>query len=212
MRAQWHDGYPGFFSQSLVAHAAVFALLALGARAIPDKAKSARSAPIELLVPTKKTAPAARSRAVAPQRPSKARAPAPKEPAPAAPQAIAAREAEAEPSARPVEAAPYARDAAAGQGSALSDYAGDVIALLERQKKYPGSARRRGQQGLVLLSITVGKGGELIDASVSEPSPFPDLNEAALALVRSIASFPALPPSVNLARITLRIPVAYKLE
>lgn len=96
--------------------------------------------------------------------------------------------------------------------NALSLYVGGVLQLIERQKKYPPAAQRRGQQGRVLLSLTLNKQGEIVDVRVAEPSAFPDLNDAALEIVRRIRNFPPLPDDLKRAEISLQIPVEYKLE
>jgi TonB family protein len=102
--------------------------------------------------------------------------------------------------------------AASANPNALSLYVGNVLQLIERQKKYPPAAQRRGQQGRVLLSLIVNKQGEIVDVRVAEPSAFPDLNDAALEIVRRIRNFPPLPDELKRAEISLQIPVEYKLQ
>jgi protein TonB len=59
--------------------------------------------------------------------------------------------------------------------------------------EYPYLARRRGQEGTVLVRFTVGTDGRVLSASAAQPSPWPLLDEAALAAVRGRWRFPAGP-------------------
>jgi TonB family protein len=54
----------------------------------------------------------------------------------------------------------------------------------QRAPDYPGGARRQGQEGTVLVRLTVGENGRVLTAEVVLPSPWPLLNEAALRAVR----------------------------
>lgn len=58
---------------------------------------------------------------------------------------------------------------------------------------YPATARRQGQEGTVLVRLTVGENGRVLAAEAALPSPWPLLNEAALRAVRERWSFPRGP-------------------
>ncbi|MGD7654041.1 MAG: energy transducer TonB [Verrucomicrobiales bacterium] len=49
---------------------------------------------------------------------------------------------------------------------------------------YPSSARRRGQQGTVVVEFVVGENGRVVSAYAKSPSPWPLLNDAAVRCVR----------------------------
>jgi TonB family protein len=59
--------------------------------------------------------------------------------------------------------------------------------------EYPYVARRRGQEGTVVIRFTVGTDGRVLAAEAVQPCPWPLLNEAALAAVRERWRFPAGP-------------------
>lgn len=96
--------------------------------------------------------------------------------------------------------------------NSLSVYVGSVIQMIEREKRYPPAALRRGQQGRVVLSLKLGVGGEVLSASVAEPSPFQDLDDASLETIQRIKRFPPLPHDLKQSEIDLKIPVEYKLQ
>lgn len=50
--------------------------------------------------------------------------------------------------------------------------------------RYPTRAKTAGQQGTVLVRFTVGENGRVLTAEISQPSPWPLLNEEALRTVR----------------------------
>jgi protein TonB len=84
-----------------------------------------------------------------------------------------------------------------------------VLAVLERAKRYPLLAQRRGLEGTVEIAFLISSDGTISDPQVIVPSPHRVLDEATLAMVHRIGSLPP-PPD----RIPLRFPVSiqYKLE
>jgi TonB family protein len=58
---------------------------------------------------------------------------------------------------------------------------------------YPDLARRRRQEGTVVVRLSVGEDGRVASAEAVEPSPWPLLNEAALKVVRERWRFPVGP-------------------
>jgi len=92
-------------------------------------------------------------------------------------------------------------DVMGGQGSAGSGVGGGPIgasfgdadgpSFVQRvMPRYPELARRRGREGLVLLRLVIGPGGELRDAQVVEGGGH-GFDEAALAAVRASVYAPA---------------------
>lgn len=82
------------------------------------------------------------------------------------------------------------------------------LAQIEKRKEYPYMARRLGKEGTVAVAVRLTAGGELAGVQVLRSSGVPDLDEAALSLVRKVCPFPH-----NAGRaITMNIPIAYRLE
>jgi protein TonB len=100
-------------------------------------------------------------------------------------------------------------DARGALAAAHAQYRPLVLAILERAKRYPLAARRRGLEGTVRIAFLIGADGTISDPRVIVPSPHQVLDEAALAMVHRIGSVPP-PPD----RIALRFPVSieYTLE
>jgi periplasmic protein TonB len=86
-----------------------------------------------------------------------------------------------------------------------------VSALLASRKTYPEEARRRGQEGHVAIRFTVERSGRVVDAAIAAASGFTLLDDAALALLRQ-AVFPAFPPDMTQATVTITTTVRYSLR
>ena len=86
-----------------------------------------------------------------------------------------------------------------------------VAGLLASGRNYPEEARRRGEEGRVIVRFTVDRSGRVVEASVVGPSGATLLDAAALSLLRQ-ASLPAFPPSMTQARISITTSVRYTLR
>lgn len=99
-----------------------------------------------------------------------------------------------------------------GSGSALQGYLHTVRQLLERQKKYPWMARRRGLQGVVVMRFTIAAGGQILSFRVSRASGHNLLDQAARDTIRRVGKFPPFPTELNRQKLTIEIPLAYRLR
>lgn len=88
------------------------------------------------------------------------------------------------------------------------------LALLEQLralKRYPMTARRLGQEGVVLIEARIGADGQLENMAVKQGSGHPMLDRSALELFESAAA--KARHQLRPERPTrLEIPIAYKLE
>jgi protein TonB len=86
-----------------------------------------------------------------------------------------------------------------------------VAGWLLSHKAYPEDARRRGDEGRVVVRITVDRSGRVLDASVVGPSGSELLDSATVAMLRN-ASLPAFPASMAEPRITISTSIRYSLR
>ena len=111
------------------------------------------------------------------------------------------------------EAAPAgssAADAAAGgRPAAKADYGAILLAWLERHKDYPRVAQKRRQQGVVLLSIVLDRGGRVIEAHIQESSGYRLLDDAALAMLKRAQPLPPIPDDIQEERFRFVVPVQF---
>jgi protein TonB len=96
----------------------------------------------------------------------------------------------------------------------LPEYEAYVRALRQRVQDrlvYPGTAVRRGQQGVVELEVRLGSDGHLVAVDVVAGVSADALRGAAIAAVRSAAPFP-FPPGLVARPLVVRLPVEFRLR
>ncbi|MCK0532572.1 energy transducer TonB family protein [Sphingobium sp. TomMM35A] len=111
----------------------------------------------------------------------------------------------------PAMAAPVKGAAAQGFASAEKRWEAMVVATLDRKKRYPGEAQRRGIEDIVYLHLTIDRSGKVLDASIERSRKNPLLDRATLDLARRASPLPAPPSSEAGDRIDFVVPVEYKV-
>ena len=114
-----------------------------------------------------------------------------------------------EPAPRPPAAAGMPAPPNAG---AAEDYHARLRAWLERHKRYPRRARRRREQGVVVLRFVADRMGAVLDLEIEETSGHPLLDEAALDMVRRAQPLPEMPPVMRESRAEHLLPVRFALR
>jgi protein TonB len=110
-----------------------------------------------------------------------------------------------------------ARAPAEGQVSprssnAVPTWKSQIVALLERNKRYPHEAHARGQHGIVQVLFTLDRAGLLRESRVVRSSGAAALDEEALALLRRAQPFPPPPAEMPGATVDLTVPVRFNLK
>lgn len=166
---------------------------------------------------TAKPAPAPKPAAA----PAKPPAPAPTPPAPPPSTRAAAPPVPPRPSMqrsvdlREVAGLAPSRTAAAGSssGSALeANYASLLFRAIDRVRFYPIGARDRGEEGRVVLRVTIAADGRLLDAFIVRGSGFPDLDAATIEMARRAAPYPPLPRALGAERASFNVPVNFGIR
>lgn len=104
--------------------------------------------------------------------------------------------------------APLASAVNAGAvASAMATYYQRVRAHLMRFHQYPAGAN--GQKGVVRLSFTLGRGGQVLSSRVSGSSGVAALDAQAAAMMRQAQPFPPMPPEITYATVPINIPVIF---
>jgi len=96
--------------------------------------------------------------------------------------------------------------------SSFDEYLKTVLKIIEKNKKYPSGARKRGEEGKVKVSFTLLKSGKVKDVKIITPSRYPELNKATEKLIWELSPFPPFPPGVEKKKITLAMEVIYEIE
>jgi periplasmic protein TonB len=115
------------------------------------------------------------------------------------------------PIAAPQPAAPAAPARPPVPAPAISpSYQALLGAWLERHKRYPESARERGEEGRAMLQFTVDRDGRVVNAAVVASSGSADLDAAVLRMMQG-AILPPFPADMPQARIEVRVPIEFSL-
>jgi len=96
-------------------------------------------------------------------------------------------------------------------GEISPSYRALLSAWLERHKRYPDSARQRGEEGRAVLQFAVDRSGRVIDFVVAQSSGYPDLDASIQEMMRG-ASLPPFPASMTQPRIDVSVTIRFSLS
>jgi periplasmic protein TonB len=101
--------------------------------------------------------------------------------------------------------------AAPDAGATARDYLALISAALARHQRYPEDARRRQEQGTVLIAFALDRAGHVLSLDIRKGSGSAALDRAAEAMVRAADPLPPAPPSYPGARVEMVLPLTYDL-
>ena len=87
-----------------------------------------------------------------------------------------------------------------------------LMAHLDKVKHYPASARDRGQQGIVIVSISLSRTGDVLSSSIHKGSGVAVLDQEALTMMARASPLPAPPADVAGDPVELVIPVRFSVR
>jgi protein TonB len=95
---------------------------------------------------------------------------------------------------------------------AIPSFSALIAAQLERYKRYPDLAKRRGEQGVVKLRFTLSRSGGVSNAQIEHGSGYADLDNEVLALVQRAQPLPQIPANIPDNTLDIHVPVAFALR
>ncbi|MGQ0683903.1 TonB family protein [Bradyrhizobium sp.] len=95
---------------------------------------------------------------------------------------------------------------------AVATWRTQVLALVERNKRYPEAARARREQGTAQVSFTLDRKGMLVNARITQSSGSGVLDEEAIALLKRAQPFPAPPAAFPGELILVRQPIRFTVR
>lgn len=87
-----------------------------------------------------------------------------------------------------------------------------LVRHLQELKSYPRQARRRREQGVVLLTFSVDRDGHVVSRQIVKGSGFADLDAEVLTLLQRAQPLPAFPASMTERTLTLTVPIRFALR
>ncbi len=94
----------------------------------------------------------------------------------------------------------------------MPNWKSQLVARLERAKRYPSEARARGEHGTAQLAFSVDRRGGVHHARIVRSSGSSLLDRETLALVARAAPLPPPPPEVKGAQIAIVVPIRYDIR
>lgn len=127
---------------------------------------------------------------------------------PPAPRTTAAPRSERATAERPSAPSP----GAVSTSAAMASWRDQVVAQLQRAKRYPSGAQSRREQGVVMLSFTLSRGGSVLARSIVRSSGNSELDQEALAMIMRAQPFPPFPAGMPQAQVRLPVPINFSLR
>lgn len=90
----------------------------------------------------------------------------------------------------------------------LSRYFALVKGIIESKKRYPEEAKRRGEEGTVVVSFTIDESGNPVNVRLASSSGSSSIDNETLRLIRSLK----FPPPPDGKPLNLRVEVEYQLR
>uniref|UniRef100_A0A7C5X347 Energy transducer TonB n=1 Tax=Thermocrinis ruber TaxID=75906 RepID=A0A7C5X347_9AQUI len=90
----------------------------------------------------------------------------------------------------------------------LSRYFALVKVIIESEKRYPEEAKRRGEEGTVVVSFTIDESGNPVNVKLASSSGSSSIDNETLRLIRSLK----FPPPPGGKPVNLRVEVDYQLR
>jgi len=104
----------------------------------------------------------------------------------------------------PAPQAPAGPVVSAGYRAALSGW-------LESHKRYPDSARARGEEGRAVLRFRVERSGRVLTYAIAQSTGYPDLDAAIDAMMRG-ASLPAFPADMTASDVEVSVTIRFGIS
>lgn len=93
-------------------------------------------------------------------------------------------------------------------------YAQRLLAHLERNKRYPSGAKRRGQEDTITLEFTIDQAGNLLSHEILTPSRYKSLNKEIERMLKKSQPFPSVPKDVQASsagEYRFKLPIVFQL-
>lgn len=101
---------------------------------------------------------------------------------------------------------------ASSHSNALPNWQTQLVAQLERHKRYPPEAQSRGEHGVARIAFSVDRQGGVHNPHIVGSSGSSLLDQATISLVERAQPLPPPPPEVRGARIAIVVPIRYNIR
>ncbi len=91
-------------------------------------------------------------------------------------------------------------------------YLAGVKKKIMRIWKYPADAYKNGEEGIVVIKLTIEANGTLAHEELTTPSGFESLDQGTIAVIRAAAPFSPLPRQYDLSRLHIVASFRYRMS
>ncbi len=112
----------------------------------------------------------------------------------------------------PVAAAPIQGRPDQKSAEAIATWRSHVLALIERNKRYPEAARSRRDQGIAQVRFMLDRNGRVSDAQVTQSSGSSALDGEAIALLQRAQPFPTPPETFAGQVVAVKVPIRFTIK
>jgi protein TonB len=88
----------------------------------------------------------------------------------------------------------------------------EVIAKIQKVKRYPESARRNNWEGTAKVEFVLSGDGKVNSVILITSSKYTVLDEEAVEMVKRAAPFPQIPKELGISELKLLLPIVFRLE
>jgi len=113
---------------------------------------------------------------------------------------------------RAAQAAAPMPGAASRDSNAVPNWKSQLVARLERHKRYPSEAQSRGENGVAQLAFSIDRNGGVHNARIVRSSGSSALDRATLDLVERAAPLPPPPPELGTTQVAIVVPIRYNMR
>jgi periplasmic protein TonB len=112
----------------------------------------------------------------------------------------------------PPAAAPSAGAAVQPSAALLRHWQSELVAHIERFKRYPAAARARGDQGLARVAFTIDRNGKVRGSRIVQSSGSPDLDQESLAILTRAQPMPRPPDQLPPSELSFVVPIRFNIR
>jgi periplasmic protein TonB len=102
--------------------------------------------------------------------------------------------------------------AAVPSAAAVHRWESDLVAHIERFKRYPAEARARGNQGLARVAFAIDRDGWVRASRIVQSSGSAELDQEALAMLSRAQPMPRPPSRVPSSELSFTVPVRFNIR
>jgi periplasmic protein TonB len=102
--------------------------------------------------------------------------------------------------------------AAVPSAAAVRRWESDLVAHIERFKRYPAEARARGEQGLARVAFAIDRDGRVRESHVVQSSGSAELDHEAIAMLARAQPMPRPPDHVSSRELSFVVPIRFNIR